>query len=173
MQQTLLALAALLAFSLYALARHQDADEVERNAISTEMSHAASELSRNILMGIEGLAYDEQSIGRTGMTRATPLAALGAEMDETNRSMFDDIDDYNGATWQAAVPRGADSLRFDVAVTVGFVQDANADLPSTSPTFSKEVRVHVQERIPQGAMRPRATASLRRVLTAAGQSMHH
>jgi hypothetical protein len=172
MHQTLLALAALLAFSLYALSRHQEKADVDRSAVSSEMQHAAAELARNLMIRADRYAFDESAIGQTGMQRTPPTTGIGPDADETHRGLFDDIDDFNGQTWLETIPRGADSLRFNVTISVGFAQDAQPDLPSAVPTFSKAVQIRVEEPLAPGSGRAPAVATLRKVFTAAGQSLY-
>lgn len=173
MQQTLLALAAILVLSIYAFSRQQESIDVERAAISSEVSLATAEVARDVMLKFEMYPYDEQAVGRTGMSRATPMAHIGPEAGETVRADFDDLDDFDGASWVEAVPRGADSLRFDVSVRVQFARTDNPDVTTTSPTSTKAVTVSVMEQILPNSGRPQAQATVRRVLTAAGQSMRN
>lgn len=172
MQQTILALCALLVFSLYALNRHRSDAETEREAMGGEIDLIVTEQARALLSQITAKAYDEVDIGAT-IPRTDPdglSTRLGPETGETAVGAYDDADDWNGytapVTGQWDTGSSASTVALTATVVVRYVQPTNPRSPSTSPTLAKEVAVMIQEAVtPQG--RPRARATLQQVITPA------
>lgn len=166
MQQTILALAALLCFAYLTLGQQRGSQDVERRAVTRAIELAAADLARARMVEVERLAFDEEDTGRQGIRLRPSKTALGADAGESVGS-YDDVDDWNSAgTIRERVPVGSDSLSFDVRVTVRYVKDDDPAATSSTPTFTKQVEVAVAE-APAPVGRPAATATLRRVVTPA------
>ncbi len=178
MQQTILALAAILAFSYYALSRHRDDADTERRAVSSEIERALTNAARNLLAEIEAKAFDEQDVGTQSLRTVPSTSVLGRDTGENTRFDFDDIDDYAslnallGGPEMRAVPVGTGTAEMAITVSVRYVQPANPSVASATPTMAKEVLVQAVENVPTGARagRPPLRADLRRVYTPAGMA---
>ncbi|HLA64327.1 MAG TPA: hypothetical protein VK610_07850 [Rhodothermales bacterium] len=174
MQQTLLAICALLVFSLYALSRHRADAENEREAMGGEVDLLVTEQARTLMSRVTALAYDEADIGAT-IPRTDPdglTNPLGPETGETVETAYDDADDWNGYTatltrqWDTGSSSSATAIALTASVAVRYVQPTNPTNASTSPTLAKEVVVMIVEAgTPQGRRAARAT--LQQVITPA------
>lgn len=174
MQQTILALAAILIFSLYSLSRHETDAGVERMAITAEIETAAAGVARARLHEIQRRAYDEADVGRDGMRSSThgltPSSMLGNENGEDAESSFDDLDDFDGFWRDVTTTHNGATLRFRDSVSVRYLDPSNpASSPSTS--LAKEVTVFVRA-LTGDAGAPPVTARLRRVVTPASGVAH-
>ncbi|MEM1116239.1 MAG: hypothetical protein AAF845_13620 [Bacteroidota bacterium] len=167
MQQTLLALAAILVFSFYALGRHRTDNDVDRRAISVEVELAATDAAQAQMAVLESLAFDEDDVGRTGVRRTPPTSGLGPDSGELAPLAYDDIDDWHGRVDTVSVAVGVGALRFVVATEVGFVDTLAPDTPSALPTLAKETRVLVSEVADAPLDRAPVRIDLRRVVTPA------
>ena len=171
MSQTILALAAVLIFSLYALNRHETDAGRERIAITAEVETAAAGIARTRLHEIARRHFDEADTDRknvrTHTNGLTPAANLGPDGEATENA-YNDVDDFHGATRpQTSRWNGAD-IHFTDEVTVRYIDPAN---PSASPSTSlaKEVTVVVRA-APAGFIgTPPVLARLRRVVTPASR----
>lgn len=171
MQQTLLALAAVLTFSTYALTRHHTDRDVTRQAMGAEAELAAADIARARLAQIERYAFDEEDVDRTGIRRAAPSSEIGPDGGEEAPIAYDDVDDWDGHTETVAYALGVDSLHFDLAVSVRYVVPTSPSTPSATPTLAKEVTVRVDEVVTGArAGRQAVQTTLRRLVTPAGSA---
>ena len=176
MQQTILALAALLAFSIYMLTRHSVESEFERVAITAEMELAATDIATQRLSMVLANAFDEADIGREG-TRSTidGLSTIGTpDTGEPAEWAFDDVDDYHTITRSVQRPWQGGDLLFTDSVSVRYVDPANPDSILTAGTLStaKEITVTVFA-APVGFIgTPPIGARLRQVATPGSQSAY-
>ncbi len=176
MHQTILALAALLTFSIYMLTRHNVEAEFERVAITAEMELAATDIATERLSMVLASAFDDADIGRQG-TRSTTagLSTIGtADSDEPNEAAFDDVDDYHTLTRASQRSWQGGDLVFTDSVSVRYVDPANPDSTLTGGAMSiaKEVTVTVFA-APVGFIGTRAIgARLRQVATPTSQSAY-
>ena len=172
MQQTLLALAAILSFSYYALSRHSTDTEVERDAIATEIETAVTDAARARLLRTTGLAFDEKDVGRTGIRTVAVSTVLGPDAGEpggtpAGTAAFDDVDDVNGWTETLSVPVGAGAVQVRVSGLAEFVPVNAPDADAVGyATLAKRITITAVE-VPDGPLRNRtpATAALKRVVT--------
>lgn len=175
MQQTLLALAAVFSFSLYALGRHQTDNGVERRAVAAEVERAAGELAETRMAELLDQAWDEATAhDEAALLLTPPPSTLGPDPGETPAT-YDDLDDFRTPGGLAGTPTtrpfaiASGHLAFHVWVDVVFVKGTVGGggghvVESLAPTLAKEVRVRVREANgPPG--RPPAEATLRRVVT--------
>ncbi|HEX8384694.1 MAG TPA: hypothetical protein VF576_00840 [Rubricoccaceae bacterium] len=169
MQQTLLALCAVLVFSIYALNQHRDDAAFERSAVTSESEGAAAEVARGRIAAAERLAFDEQDIGRTGIRLTPSTSAIGPDGDETEAALFDDLDDLNGLVEERSAQAGDGLLRFTVTYAVRYVAPATLAAAAT-PTLAKEVHVRAVEVTTGRTDRPPVSVDLRKVFTPAGMT---
>jgi hypothetical protein len=186
MQQTILALAAILAFSYYALSRHRDDADAERRAVSSEIERALTDAARNRLAEIEAKAFDEQDLGAQSVRFTPPTSAIGRDAGEDTPAAFDDIDDYASLNALLGGPEtrvvsvssarrdgpSAGDVTFALTVSVRYVNASNPSVASAVPTMAKEVHVRAVEAGPVRARggRPPLSVDLRRVYTPAGMA---
>lgn len=172
MQQTILALAAILIFSVYALNRHRADAGTEQTGVSADIENAAAALAGERLHEIERRTFDEADVGREG-ARSKPNGlthrnSLGPDLSETNEASFDDIDDFHGRATARTAVRGGQTLQFRDSVSVRYIDPSN---PSATPVraMAKEVTVtvrYVGGGAPVGGAPP-VSARLRRIITPA------
>lgn len=175
MQQTILALAAILIFSLYALSRHQTDASHERVAITSEVETAAVGLARERLHAITTRGFDEADIGRDGARTTTvgltPSNRFGRDTGETNEPSWDDVDDFHGQARPDTVQWNGRDLVFRDSVSVSYY-DPSSGSRTTSPTLAKEITVTVTA-APAGFIgTPEVAARLRRILTPTADVAH-
>ena len=176
MPQTLLALAAICLFGVVAFNQQQADADVETDAISLAADLAAADLAEERMAEILlAYAWDEEDTGWTVLRTAPPASGIGpdhnADGNETDPSLFDDVDDFDGLVTTHDRPAGTGTLAFEATVRVGFVDPAAPDgPPSPTPTLAKRVEVSVAEVGARG--RRGATVQLRRVATSADHDPH-
>ncbi|NNF59531.1 MAG: hypothetical protein HKN04_14945 [Rhodothermaceae bacterium] len=147
MQQTILALAAILAFSMFALNQHRATADVEHTANVSELELAATDVARQRLLEIAGFAFDDADVGRSGLrtdeTGLTPAAnfGLGGDAGEDASSLPDDLDDFHGITDSVAVNWHGTDVQVLVASSVRYVQMDAPDRAAASATLAKEITV--------------------------------
>lgn len=174
MQQTLLAIVAILVFSFFALNQHRAQAGVERTAIGSEIEALAADVARARLVELTALTYDEADVGRSDLRNNTSglSTTLGPDDGELSAAVYDDLDDFTGqiesrtATWE-----GTD-VPFTIAIFVRYVDPDRPSLTSTSPTLAKEVVVTVQETGATAQGRQAALSTLRQVVTPAWRTLH-
>lgn len=179
MQQTLLALAAVLTFSYYALTRHGDDAALERRTISDHIEQAAEDMARARLSELSRLAFDEDDIGSARIRTTPPVRALGADPGETTPALFDDVDDAISYAAVVGTPEiraaqiGGGTVELRVVVTARYVRPTNPGVTSPSPTLAKEVAVQVTEVLAPGQRTRRVpvTVTLRSVFTPSGMTV--
>ena len=177
MPQTLLALAAVVVFSLVAFNQQRADNDVETDAISLAADLAAADLAEERMAEVLlAHAWDEEDTGWTVLRTAPPSSGIGpdnnADGNETGPADFDDIDDFDGLMTTYDRPAGTGTLAFRDSVSVVFVDPAapDSETPSPTPTLAKRVEVFVAEVGAQG--RRGATVRLRRVATSADHAPH-
>lgn len=174
MQQTILALAAVLAFSFFALNQHRANASVEHEALGGEIEMAATELARAQLVELTSLIFDEGDVGTTGFrTNTTGLSTtLGPDAGESMVALYDDVDDFHGRITTVTSNWDGQPLRFRTGVIVRYVQPTNPDQTSATPTLAKEVSVTVQEITTGVTNRPPVTVILAQVVSPAWNRIH-
>ncbi|MEM1056801.1 MAG: hypothetical protein AAGI52_14860 [Bacteroidota bacterium] len=173
MQQTILALAAILIFSLYAMSRHQADASRERLAITAEVETAAVGIARTRMHEITLREFDEADIGREGarssLAGLTATSSFGPDMGETTEATYDDIDDFDGRATPQTVQWNGRNLVFRDSVSVRYVVPATA-AASAGATLAKEVTIIVTA-APDGFIgTPEVAARLRRIVTPASST---
>ena len=171
MQQTLLALVAILVFSFFALSQHEAKADAEQFAVTAEVEFAAQRLARQRLATVLAKAFDEADVGLVrARTSPTGLSAIGPDdgvTEELTEADYDDVDDFHGHPAQAASAAWMDeSIAFTHAVTVRYVTVTGSGIEaSAAPTLSKEVTVTVAA-APTGFVgTPQIAATLSQIVT--------
>lgn len=171
MPQTLLALAAILLFSFFALSQHTATADAGRFAITGEVEMAAARLARQRLATVTARAFDEADVGtnrvRTEPTGLSPLGPDDGVLTETSEADFDDVDDAHGAPARLVVaPWMDEAIAFTDSVSVRYVTvGASGITGAAGPTLMKEVTVTVRA-APTGFVgQPQTAAVLSQVVT--------
>jgi hypothetical protein len=174
MPQTFLALVAVFILSTYSLSQLRNTVETARRAEQREIELAAADVARRHLAQITELGFDEADAGGTDLRLSTMgltgVAGLGPDPGEVMASHYDDVDDFHlpaGTTIADSVLWDTGMIRFDVNTSVRYVDAADPESAAAAPTLVKEIVVTVRERTSGPAGRPRATARLRGVVSAA------
>lgn len=155
MQQTILALLALMIAALFSYNQDRSLIRLREAMIDTEMEVMASGVALQVMEYIGRKAFDDET---TDGERVTTVAALtGAAgfgvsgkcdvvapiQTVTPYSECDDIDDFHQmASIQVPFILKADTMYFSVSADVKYV-DANGN-ESMTPTFDKQVVVYVR-----------------------------
>lgn len=172
MQQTLLALVAILIFSFFALSQHEVRADAEVTALSAEVEMAGARLARERLADVLSRRFDEQDESHT-RARTTPLgltaaADLGPDADETLEADFDDVDDFHGRPARVLETEWmGQRVTFTDSVTVRYIEygASGAFEEVDARTLMKQVTVYVRAQ-PDGFVgTPPIAATLRQIAT--------
>ncbi len=177
MPQTLLALCAILVFAIYSLNSTRNEAASERRSVTFGAEEAAATTARARLAAAERLAFDEEDVGRTdrGIRILPPASLVGPDAGETDATMFDDLDDFDGLTETRTTLAGSDressgrTLDFAVTYRVRYVNPATL-AAAGGPTLAKEVSIHVEEVTTGRTGRPAVVVDLRKVFTPAAMT---
>lgn len=166
MQQTLLALVAILVFSYFALSQHTAKASTERVALTAEVEMAGARVARQRLANVLARRFDEADADE-GRVRTSPtgLSTLGPDTGETTEADYDDVDDVHGQPARTVTTEWMGStLAFTDSVSVQYLDDDTLQ-PVVGPTLTKEVTVTVRA-VSQGFIgRPPVAATLRQIVT--------
>jgi len=173
MPQVLLAVVAILAFSLFALNQHQAQKHIEQLAIVSEIELAATDTARDQLMMLARFAFDEADVGSSDLrTDVTGLSPIGPDAGETDESLYDDIDDFHNFVDTLSVDWHGQPMEMVVTAEIRYVNANDPDQTSSVPTMAKELAVTVGESDSDPEGRPRVMVRLLQVLTPAWSTIH-
>ena len=156
MQQSILALGALLIIMMTAINHQRSNFLIQEASYVRELESAAADLAKMRLETIlNQVAFDENSVGITTLPGAPTgmSVGLGPEGGETGPGpsdpgvgTFDDVDDFNN--YQQLYNHGisADTFRFQIDFTVRYVDPLNPGSTPAGPTFAKEITALVVSR---------------------------
>ncbi len=168
MQQTLLALVAILIFSYFALSQHGARADIDQFAISAEVEFAAGRLARQRLATVLARAFDEADVG-VSRVRTSPagLSTIGPDdgvASEVNDTQYDDVDDYDGLSQPVTADWMDQEIAFTDSVSVRYVDPATL-VPVPGPSMAKEITVVVRA-APAGFVgTPQIAATLQQIVT--------
>jgi len=153
MQQTLLALLALMIATMLSLSQMQSDLQDQNQVVQAEMKEMAIGVATQTLEVIRARAFDDKTIGVSKSDITNPVADLtkppfsqGNDCAAFGGSdTCDDVDDFHKME-TAVVPFEASEfeVKFNVDARVRYV-DANQDSSGT-PTFRKEVILTIQDK---------------------------
>jgi hypothetical protein len=176
MPQTFLALVAVFILSTYALGQVRNSAAVAQHSVQREIEVAAADVARAHLASISERVFDEADAGQPTLrfTEAglTTLANLGPDAGESTPAAYDDVDDFHqrsGVPTADSVDWDGGVLRFDVTISVRYVDPADPTMASAVPTLAKEIVVVVTEHHTGPLGRRPVVAHLRSVVSAAAQ----
>ena len=175
MPQTILALAAVLVFSLFALSQHRSEASTEQRAIGSEIEIAATNVARQQLVALSALSFDENiALDPNAELREAGSIyspSLGFDAGES-LTIYDDLDDLHGQQLAVSADYKGVTLSFLVDVAIRYVDPDAPTLTSASPSAAKEVTVTVTESVPPQGERSPVRVSLKQVFTPAWSLTH-
>ncbi len=147
MPQTMLAVLAMMMFSLFAVQQQEKVylsqSTMIRQAVSAMLNGAAVERLEEI--GSKG--YDQAIVDNETVTNSTQLAAPDSEFGPGNdHTPEDDVDDFHTAVDTLYRAIGADSLGFVVSSEVVYASESNPEEAAPSGVRTKYKRVTVTAR---------------------------
>lgn len=142
MQETILALGALLIITLIAINHQRSTILIQEQVYLREISHARDDLGIKLLQSIvneEEFDENTKNISSipTDLSILTPAAGFGPDSGEHDMADFDDIDDYHGYRTTVTHVISADTFRFDVDFSVYYLTPQ--DSISSVQTVTKEI----------------------------------
>ena len=167
MQQTMLALGALLILVTLTLNQQRSAFLLQKNAYLREMETAAADFAKKRLHEISIKDFDEARTGMTildpGLTDLTTFANFGADPGENVYDFFtlDDIDDFHGHADTTLHLLNGEEFQIVANYDVRYVKP-DGDESLTGPTLAKEVTVDARTLDSVGAAR--AQVSFQKVI---------
>ena len=145
MQETILALGALMIIMLIAINQQRSTIHIHEQAYVREISQARDDFAISMLEGlINEKNFDEAAITLTGIPTDpnTMSSVLGPDdLSEVNDSTFDDIDDFHAYRDTFLHVISADTFFFDVTFNVTYLTGTNT--VSSVRTFTKEITATV------------------------------
>lgn len=139
MQQTILALGALMIIMLTAISHQRSAIMIQEMSYVRELENAALSAAKTRADSIFiSTAFDERWVGREHIPdrpdRLTPSNQFGIDSGDTFR---DDLDDYNNLTVSYSHVIAQDTFRFIMNHSVTYIDD-DGD-PSNQFSFTKQI----------------------------------
>ena len=163
MQQTILALGALMIIMMTALNHQRSIIMIQEVSYAREMESAALDLAKlKIEEKLIETEFDAAWMGSTVFPSSpsvlTASNAFGLEGTE-GVGVYDDIDDYHNVTefnWPHSI--GADTFRFNITYSVSYI-DTNTGATTNVPTYAKQLTADVVSADSVGSRTARATFS--------------
>ena len=152
MQQTLLALLALMVATFFSLTQMQSGLQKQEEVMQAEMKEMAIGVATQTLEVVRARAFDEKTIGVSKDKVTDPENDLTSSFPANKHctafgggDTCDSIEDFNNMQ-TATVPFEASGFKveFEVDATVRYV-DENMQ-PTSDPTFRKEVVFEIQDK---------------------------
>ncbi|MBI2418016.1 MAG: hypothetical protein HYV28_08970 [Ignavibacteriales bacterium] len=140
--QQLLVVGAIIILGTLVLTFNRSTQNMNSNNYFNTAIVDATAAAQSVIEEIETKAFDELTVSSSTSTTTslTSAGTLGAESGESNRTLFDDIDDYNNFS-------GVDTLEhfgsFAYKVSVHYVSTASPETNSSAQTFLKKIDVDV------------------------------
>lgn len=154
MQQTMLAMGALLILVTLSMNQQRSAFLVQKNAYLREMESAAADFAKIRLHEITQADFDEARVNMTildtGVSDLTLATNFGTDPGEVNIADFDDLDDFAGYVDTTTHQLNLENFEIRSEFSVRYVQ-ASDGKEASSPTLAKEVQIEatVLDRIGQ------------------------
>lgn len=148
MQQTILALGALMLITMMSVQQQRSSFMTLEGMYIKEIENAAADYAKKRSEEIlSSVSFDESRTSSSDLdvdtATLTGVGALGPDAGENKEEKFDDIDDYNNYEEQVVHVLSADSFRFDVSYSVRYVNPASPTSPATGATLAKELSILV------------------------------
>lgn len=140
--QTLLSIGSIGLFSFVSLNFNSAVLQNLSVEVESKVYLTAFSLADDMIEEIKQKAFDEETITFRAINadELTESLYLGPESGETNVTLYDDIDDYDGYSKPVSLPHAEN---YTVTCVVDYVSSTNQSQPSLVQTFFKRVRVTV------------------------------
>ena len=140
--QSWMAIGAMVILSYLSLTFHQSQNIQLTSSFTFEAIITSTGIGQSLLEQISGLSFDEFTVeGNTSVPDSlTNHFSLGPESGESNITLFDDIDDFNGFTQYDTLSRLG---IFESNVKVYYVDEPDLDHDVMTKTFIKRIDVAV------------------------------
>lgn len=131
-------MAAMIIFSMILLSANSMIHRNSMLQIGGELEQEVISLGQEIIEEARSKSFDQITVNAAAPPAIIPggftaAGNLGSDAGETNRSAFNDFDDYNGWSSTMTTTHGD----FEVSVEVFYVDDVNFQKISTQSTFKK------------------------------------
>jgi hypothetical protein len=139
-RELLLSVAAAGLLALSTLTVNRLANAHADGLVQRQMEFAALQVAQDLIEEAKNKAFDENVVNDrpTSLPGGFTGGPLGHGATEGYPN-FDDVDDYNGLSLTVNNALG----QFQVSVAVDYVEDTSPDVPVTSKTFYKRMKVTV------------------------------
>ncbi|HSD63628.1 MAG TPA: hypothetical protein VLB50_07510 [Ignavibacteriaceae bacterium] len=138
----ILTIACIVLFSVLVLNFYSSNTQKILQMHSSKSIIVANGLAQSLIEEIQTKAFDEKTINKPVWNTAslTSTGILGKDSGENLNTQFDDIDDYDGYTKSIDIDKVGE---FEMSVDVFYVEQLNPDVPSSTQTYSKMVKVNI------------------------------
>ena len=148
MQQSILALGALMIITMLSVQQQRSSFMVLEGMFLRELENAAADYAKKRTEEIlDSVSFDESRVSSseldTDVATLTAAAGFGPDVNEDDVASYDDLDDYH--TYQETVTHvlSADTFRFNVSYDVRYVNPDNPSSTALTPTLAKEFSILV------------------------------
>ena len=142
MQQTILAIGALLIIMTTAMIAQRSSIITQEMAFIRHIEIAAEDAARMRLEGLSTLAFDESTVGATSIPTTTAgLTLPGSFGSDAGDVTPDDLDDFHGRIDTFFHVVSTDSFAFRASYWVHYLTPAGDS--TATPTFSKELILNI------------------------------
>lgn len=131
MPQTLLALAAMMMATLFALNQQRGIMQTRMSMMENEVATAATGVAVDRLEEIRSMAFDDVVKGEDKAFSSSALTSKATFTDDA--PPIDDIDDFDGAYVERFRVWQSDTLWFGVATVVRYADEDAPDTPVSDP----------------------------------------
>ncbi len=160
MQQTILALGALMIIMITALNHQRSVLMIQEASYVRELESAALDLAKQrIERRLIETQFDEQWLNQVVMPSSPTILTSSANFGlDGGDGTPDDIDDFHNLSELVNHPIGADTFRFNVTYRISYINTTTGDTTSAQ-TFAKQITADVVSADTLGARTARATFS--------------
>jgi len=141
MSQTLLAVAALAAFSLLGLQQLRARAHSDRADAAGVLRAAAADVAAEELAGLRAVPFDEALKGAGPFDDPAALTPFVPSTGFAPDAPGDDLDDFDGRVADVRVALADDSVTFAVTTEVRYALADGSDAPAGAPTRYKRATV--------------------------------
>lgn len=138
MPQTLLALAAMMMATLFALNQHRGVMQTRISMMRNEVMTSASGVAVDRLEEVRSMAFDEATKGEAKIFSSTDLTSKPTFTDDA--PPIDDIDDFDGSSVQRFRVWASDTLWYGVETTVAYAEENAPDIPLSDPNVRSKFK---------------------------------
>jgi hypothetical protein len=138
MPQTLLALAAMMMATLFALNQQRGIMQTRMSMMRNEVATAATGVAVDRLEEVRAMSYDEATKGEDKIFSPAALTSKPTFTDDA--PPIDDIDDFDGSYVERFRVWKSDTLWYGVATAVTYAEESAPDVPLADPTHRSKFK---------------------------------